>query len=150
MSMRTVRVIRKNRYGGVLLALAFLIGLPAPPNVFAQISGIDWQQCRNDTGEGGGTANDETVDNCSWTDGGINATNGVYREGDAVPQRLFAVIENNGPHTLRFSYDFSKGNIYAYDFLTRPDAGPQIGPLLNACGQLPGSVTLGTCNSLFS
>lgn len=72
MRMRIIRLIRNGMYGGTLLALAFLIG-SLTPKVFAQIGSIDFTQCRNDP------SNTNSVNNCVWTDGGINATNGFYK-----------------------------------------------------------------------
>jgi hypothetical protein len=102
---------------------------------------IHFTQCRNDSN------NDEVPDDCAWSEGAINQNNSIFREGDAVPQRLFHEIDTAGTHTIRFEYDFSKASKYAYDFLTNVDE-TQSGPLLNECGDLPGFVT--TCSALFS
>ena len=145
MRMRRTRPIRNSMYGGVLLGLAFLIGFLTPPNVFAQVGAIDFQQCQNDQG------NTNSVQNCVWVDGGINANNGFYKEGDAVPQRLFIQVDTANPHTLRFMHDFSRADIYAYDFLTDAKAVPQNSDtLLNPCANLPNFVlNSGACTAAF-
>ena len=108
---------------------------------------IDFKQCQNDNAAGG--RNDGIRDPCEWGTGGINQINSKYTEGDAVPQRLFHRIGTAGRHVMRFEYEFSKADKYAYDFLTNVD-GTQSGALLNACGQLQGWVSLSTCTALFS
>jgi hypothetical protein len=106
---------------------------------------IDFTQCQNDTN------NDNVVDTCVWSTGAINANNSVYNEADGVPQRLFHQIDTAGTHTMRFEYDFSSADVYAYDFLTNVNTTMTIGPTsLNECGDLPGFVSAATCSSVFS
>ena len=91
------------------------------------------------------------VDNCDWGPGAINASNSIYEEGNAVPQRLFHQIDIAATHTIRLEYDFTKGGEYAYDFLTNVDGTMAIGPAgLNECANLPGFVSSANCTSLFS
>ncbi|UCD04517.1 MAG: hypothetical protein JSW73_02700, partial [Candidatus Woesearchaeota archaeon] len=110
---------------------------------FTDTKKIDFTQCANDDN------NDDIKDDCFWTTGAINQNNGIYTEGDVVPHRLFHKIADAGTHTIRFRYDFTKSDIYAYDFWSTPDI-TQSGSDLNPCGQLPGWVTSGDCNTLFT
>jgi hypothetical protein len=106
---------------------------------------IDFNQCRNDTD------NNEVKDDCEWTTGGINGNNGIYLEGDGVPQRLFHRLDQTGAHTMGFEYDFTKADIYKYDFLTTVDVTMAQGASeLNECGALPPFVSGATCTTLFS
>jgi hypothetical protein len=85
---------------------------------------------------------------CEWTTGAINTTNSTYYEGDSVPQRLFHKVQDVGSHTMRFSYEFSKADVYAFDFATNVDQ--TLGVNLDPCDDLPGFVTPATCNSLYA
>jgi hypothetical protein len=124
----------------VLLALLICGGWSAD---VALAGDIDFTQCLNDAG------NANAIDTCTWANGAINQINSYYNEGNSVPQRLFHNIDTAGTHTIRLSYDFTKADIYAYDFLSTPDL-TQSGALLNQCGNLPTFVTSATCSSLFS
>ena len=105
---------------------------------------IDFTQCRNDSD------NNDVTDNCEWSTGAINQNNSYYIEGNAVPQRLIHKIDSAGTHTMRFDYEFSQADAYAYDFLTNVDGTMPIGPSgLNECANVPSFVG-GTCASLFS
>ncbi len=104
---------------------------------------INFTQCLNDSDDNG------TADNCDWGTGAINANNSIYTEGDAVPQRLFHRVGVPGTYTFAFEYDYSKGDIYAYDFLTNVD-DTQLGALLNECGGLPGFVSAAQCSTMFT
>ena len=95
---------------------------------------IHFSQCRNDSND------DALVDDCSWGEGAINQSNSVYEEADSIPQRLFNVIDAAGSHTMVFEYDFTKGDTYAYDFLTDVDE-TQSGVLLVPCADAPAFAT---------
>src|SRR3990172_1053981 len=103
---------------------------------------IHFSQCQNDSD------NNNVKDDCDWGTGAINQNNSVYMEGEAVPQRLFHRVAALGAFTMAFEYDFSKSDVYAYDFLTSPDL-TQSGALLNECANRPGFVSLGDCNTIF-
>jgi hypothetical protein len=126
--------------------LANLSKLPLAATSFMDAD-IDFSQCRNDLDD------DNVVDHCEWSPGSINQINSKYAEGDAVPHRLFHRIigdpANGSSHTMVFDYEFSKGDIYAYDFLTNVDQ-TMSGLLLEECGDLPGFVPANTCSDLFS
>ncbi|MBP1689293.1 MAG: hypothetical protein H6Q33_5436, partial [Deltaproteobacteria bacterium] len=130
----------------LLCALGFTVSLLlaiVPRVSFA--ADVDFTQCRNDSDDDG------APDSCEWTTGAINPSNSTYTEGDAAPQRLLRNFDAAGSYTMRFDYDFSKANVYAYDFLTNVDATMPIGAtMLNECGDLPGWVPASTCASLFS
>ena len=143
MTISVISAILKNKFAGVFLGLVLVASCVALPDLVAEAA-IDFTQCRNDPN------NDNVIDNCAWTDGGINSNNGFYSEGDAVPQRLFITIDTAGLHTLRFTYDFTKASIYAYDFLTSATEPPQGVAFLNECANLPSFVDLATCNTLFA
>ncbi len=83
--------------------------------------------------------------------GAIQSNNSCYREGDSVPQRLFHQVKATGTHTMRLEYEFSKSNIYAYDFLANVDDTMPAGSSgLNECGNRPSFIGSSTCNTLFS
>ena len=118
---------------------------PGSPQVPLATTGFqddnkDFNQCKNkDPGP-----------DCKWVPGAINTTNSTYYEGDSVPQRLFHEIQGEGDHTMEFVYDFSKSGVYAYDFLGNVDQ--TLGANLHPCDDLPNfqSMSLATCNSLYS
>ena len=106
---------------------------------------ISFSQCRNDPD------NDNEIESCQWTTGAVQSNNSCYREGDSVPQRLFHQVKCTGTHTMRFEYEFSKSNIYAYDFLSNVDGTMPVGSSgLNQCGNLPPFIGSSTCSTLFS
>jgi hypothetical protein len=109
---------------------------------------IDYTQCEND-GD-----NNNIASACNWITGGLNANNSTYTEGDAVPHRLFQVADNDGAYTMGFEYDFTKGDEYAYDFITNVDTTMAAGAAgLNECDDLPSggfTVSAADCASLFS
>lgn len=121
------------------VVVAALVGPPVTPAVAGD---LDFTQCRNDSD------NDDVVDDCDWSNGAINGTNSVFREGDAVPQRLLLEVDDAGAHSARIEYDFSKGSVYAYDFMTTDDT-TMSGLLLNPCGgMLP--MFVADCAALYS
>jgi hypothetical protein len=82
--------------------------------------------------------NDDVLQACKWVEGGLNQNNSIYTEGQSIPQRLFHKLTAAGAYQFEFDYDFSKSNIYAYDFLTSADQGPQATlALLNPCADVP-------------
>jgi len=106
---------------------------------------IQFTQCLNDSD------NNEVMDDCNWGTGAINTNNAIYYEGDSVPQRLFHNIDDAGIHTFRFEYNFTRANIYAYDFLSSPDYTLPSGPTyLNECANLPPFVNSTDCASMFT
>ncbi len=56
---------------------------------------------------------------CDWQNGNLNGNNSQYAEGESIPYRLF--VEKLDPslkHTIHINYDFTKGGVKAFDFLT--------------------------------
>jgi len=121
-------------------------GPGSPDPLVAQVTffdaDIDFTQCRNDSD------NNNIKDDCDWTTGAINTSNSVYAEGEGVPQRLFHRVDTAGTYIFAFEYDFSRSNIYAYDFLTTVDV-TQSGALLQECADLPGFISAAQCSSMF-
>ena len=100
---------------------------------------IDFQQCRNDSDD------NSAIDDCEWTTGAINGSNSAFEEGDVVPQRLFNRIDFSGSHTMVFEYDFTKADVYAYDFMSDVDE-TQAGALLRPCQNAPNFASSGSGN----
>lgn len=104
---------------------------------------VDFRQCLNDS-------NDDSVkDDCDWSTGASNANNSAYVEGDTVGQRLLLRFDNAGSHVVELQYDFTKNDLYGYDFLGRVDT-TQSGALLNECTSPPSFLDAPTCGTLFS
>ena len=104
---------------------------------------IDFTQCLNDSD------NDDVMDSCSWGTGAINQNNSIYTECNSVPQRLFQKIKVAGPHTVRFEFEFTKADVYGYDFISSPDY--TVGTYLNECADLPNGLVSDTdCQSMMS
>jgi hypothetical protein len=102
---------------------------------------IHFTQCRNDSND------NNVIDDCSWGTGAINQNNSAYEEGDVVPHRLFHEIDNAGAHTMVFEYDFTKGDVYAYDFLSDVDETQNGIALLAPCQGAPAFASgSGECN----
>jgi hypothetical protein len=56
---------------------------------------------------------------CDWQNGDLNGSNSTYAEGDMIPFRLFVEkLDPSVSHTIHINYDFTKGGVKAYDFLT--------------------------------
>ena len=103
---------------------------------------IDFTQCSNDDN------NDNVVEACKWVSGALNGNNSAYHESEGVPQRLAHKLTTVGAFQMQFEYDFSKGSIYSYDFLTSADQGPQNTlALLNPCADLAGFAS-GPCSTI--
>jgi len=131
------RLPRRTSEGGravPLVALAFALLLVLwlavqtldGPIASGDPGSIHFSQCTNDTD------NNNVSNGCDWTTGAINQNNSVYMEGDVIPQRLFQEIDVAGTHTIVFKYEFTKGDVYAYDFLSDVDE-TQSGSLLAPC-----------------
>ena len=131
------------------------LGLPADPATVVHTftdapAEIDFTQCANDTN------NNDVKDDCDWTNGALNANDSIITEGDAVAERLIQNIPGAGTHTIRFEYQFTKGDVDAYDFLTNPDHTQNTPALLNACGEAPSFIdppgaqtATDACNAMF-
>jgi len=105
----------------------------------------DWAQCKNDNGGGGGTVNDNVMDQCNWVNGNLGATNSIYTEGDVVPQRLLRTVATAGAHSVTLDHSFLDGSDYTYDFFATPDS--TLKGLLAACDDVPTSGNFGTFTS---
>ena len=108
----------------VLVLIAVLSG-----TAFA-LQDVDFTQCANDTDDSG------LFETCKWISGALQQNNSRYAESDGVPQRLIFKHTSavaNETHTVTFRYDFTKGNVYGYDFLVDPDHTVPT-TLLNFCG----------------
>ena len=104
----------------------------------------DFRQCAND--DEIGSKNDGIIDQCEWITGAITPNNSDYAESDGVPQRY--IFTDPGTlsdcHIVKFRYDFTKSNVYTYDFMVDPDH-TMPSSLLNHCGNLPPFTDLDTC-----
>ena len=108
-------------------------------------STFDFTQCRNDDSA---PANEK--DSCEWTNGGINASNSIYTEGDSIPQRWGAQIDTIGPHFVDFQVDFSKASVYAYDFITDPRLTQNSDALLLPCGGIAAFLGATDCGTSYT
>ena len=97
---------------------------------------LDFRQCAND--DQIGSKNDGIIDQCEWITGAITQNNSDYAESDGVPQRYIFTDPGTGSdcHTVVFRYDFTKSDVYTYDFMVDPDHTVP-SSLLNHCGNLP-------------
>src|SRR5262249_42822528 len=109
---------------------------------FTDNDAYDWAQCKNDNGGGGGTVNDNVMDQCNWVNGNLGATNSIYTEGDVVPQRLLRTVATAGAHSVTLDHSFLDGSDYTYDFFATPDS--TLKGLLAACDDVPTSGNFGT------
>jgi large repetitive protein len=109
-------------------------------------SGNDFKQCANDNALG--SKNDGIIDPCDWINGALIPNNSDYAESDGVPQRFIFRHEGTGSdtHTVVFRYDFTKSNVYAYDFLVDPDH-TMPSSLLNHCQNMPSFATALQCQT---
>jgi hypothetical protein len=139
----TARWLRR----AVLLGFA-LVAWAALSVQAAQAQTVDWTQCLNDNGPGM-AKNDNVPDPCSWSNGAVNLINSVYREGDGVPQRLLLGLPTPGTYTLIIDYDFTRANIYAYDFLASPFE-TQTPALLNECAGVSVQIGTSACTAAFA
>lgn len=80
--------------------------------------GMNLDQCQNGTLANLSTPCDSTNPEPKWGNGNINSNNSQYREGDGIPYRLDITGLTNGTWTVRLSYDFTKGGVYALDRIT--------------------------------
>jgi len=103
-------------------------------------------QCANDSN------NDGIIQACTWTTGALQQNNSDYAESDGVPQRWFFTHSSTGSsvvHTAVFQYDFTKNDVYAYDFLVDVDHTMPMS-LINPCGNLPPFVDADDCLNAFA
>src|SRR3989304_9363081 len=125
--LKRLHVSRRGTFVLVALALAAVaVGAFTWDRILADPGSIHFSQCTNDTD------NNNVSNGCDWTTGAINQNNSVYMEGDVIPQRLFQEIDVAGTHTVVFKYEFTKSDVYAYDFLSDVDE-TQSGSLLAPC-----------------
>jgi uncharacterized repeat protein (TIGR01451 family) len=112
---------------------------------------VDLSQCANDDGPPNSAKNDGVIDPCDWINGSLNAQNSDYAESDGVPMRAFALFPSAGSHNFVFRYDFTKNNIYAYDFLVDVNHTMPVS-LLNPCENLPSNpvISQAQCDSMWS
>ena len=107
-------------------------------NTFTDASvSVDFKQC----------ANKDLAGTCDWIGSILQASNSVYYEDMVVPQRIFyQTITSSGPHTVTFSYSYTKGGIHAYDFLATviPTASNFVQGVTGQ-GYVPGITNLNTC-----
>jgi len=74
---------------------------------------------------------------CQWVGGDLHAGNSHYGEADSVPYRATVYkIPQGEAHFIRITYDFTKGGIYGFDFLTRFDR-TEASPPMDPCTDLP-------------
>ncbi|MEN9881477.1 MAG: hypothetical protein RLZZ308_660, partial [Candidatus Parcubacteria bacterium] len=112
---------------------------------FTDAAGTSFDQCS--------TGNPSTGA-CTWIGSILNGANSYYFEGQTVSQRLLFTDTKipDGVHTISFTYDYTKGGIHAYDFITtvNPKIGIiQGGPALtmNPCANLSNADEI-ECNIL--
>lgn len=70
-----------------------------------------------------------------WTNGGLNETHSVYREGDFVPFRIvieYGLVEGRR-YTVGIGYDAIENGLHAYDHLGTYDASRRDGQLIVPC-----------------
>src|SRR5512139_2578063 len=100
-----------------ILALAVILSFAGATAYGAS----DFRQCAND--DQIGSKNDGIIDQCEWITGAITQNNSDYAESDGVPQRY--IFTDPGTlsdcHTVVFRYDFTKSDVYTYDFMVDPD-----------------------------
>jgi hypothetical protein len=106
----------------------------------------DFRQCAND--DKIGSKNDGIIDQCEWITGAITSINSDYAESDGVPQRYIFTDPDtlSDCHTVKFRYDFTKSDVYTYDFMVDPDHTIP-SSLLNHCGNLPPFTDLDICEN---
>lgn len=90
----------------VLSVLMLTLGIQQPAQ--AKSISVEWKQLANKEGSE------------EWINGNVNTNKSVYVEGMSVPQRLVLsdVTSGSGIRSVNFEYQFTKGENYAYDFIT--------------------------------
>jgi hypothetical protein len=85
-----------------------------------------------------------------WENGSINTNNSSYVEGESVPYRYeITEVPANACVRLEIHYEFTKGGIHAFDFLTDVDR-TESGAIASAGGLFDGTttdLTTASCNS---
>ena len=108
---------------------------------FTDAVGSDIKQLQN-----GGSV-DTTPD---WENGSINTNNSSYVEGESVPYRYeITEVPANACVRLDIHYEFTKGGIHAFDFLTDVDR-TESSAIASAGGLFDGTstgLTTASCNS---
>jgi uncharacterized repeat protein (TIGR01451 family) len=108
--------------------------------------GSSLTQCANDPDNSG------LVESCQWITGALVTNNSLYAESDGVPQRWLFEHRSCGDvdnHVAVFQYTFTKGDVYAYDFLNSVDH-TMPSSFINPCGNLPPFANPGDCVNAFS
>ena len=101
--------LRSRKIIAPILAAAMIL-MSVSQAAFASGSGAsrDFKQLANEAGSE------------KWIGSALNSNNSLYTEGMSVPQRL--VLEGLDTtvsgHMVSFEYQFTKGGLYAYDFIT--------------------------------
>src|SRR3989344_2971682 len=129
--------------GIALFGLCLAVAVFLPASADAAIS-VDFSQCANNDSP-------TPAGKCNWIGSILQASNSDYFEGMSVPQRiLYRNVETNGPHTISFTYQYTKGGIHAYDFLTtvNPYAAPDFVQGVTDESYVPGITDLAPCDDL--
>ena len=107
---------------------------------------LSWDQCQNDSD------NNNTQNDCSWTNGALNDQKAIYGEGDVVPQRHLRGVADAGAAYTIFDHSFydSSKDAFTYDYWATPDF--TVKTFLNACAEIPNPVGLSAaqCGQLLS
>ncbi|MCK5738476.1 hypothetical protein KAH55_04815, partial [bacterium] len=101
------------------LVLVTVLVLLVPQTGWARWKIEDWEQAKNDDGDGPYT----------WVNGNLTQTQSKYFEGDAVPFRLHMSGLTVGSHTLEIKYQCTKGGKMAYDYLVSWDHSETTAPI---------------------
>lgn len=134
------------KHAKIFLSIFFIFLLLFSSTVVLSATLNDFRQCANDNALG--SKNDGIIDPCDWIQGALTPNNSDYAESDGVPHRYVFRHEHTGTdtHTVVFRYDFTKSNIYAYDFLVDPDHTMPASKL-NHCQNMPPFATLAQCQA---
>lgn len=132
----------------MILSLSFLVSLFL---VFFGTEAVSYgissslTQCANDPDNSG------LIEMCQWITGALVTNNSLYAESDGVPQRWLFEYNSGATaqeHTATFQYTFTKGSVYAYDFLNSVDHSMPLS-LINPCGDLPPFANPDDCVNAF-
>lgn len=143
MNIRAKNMVAERKKTGVLLLGTVFIFFSIAQSSYgaSQLS-----QCANDSD------NDGIIQACTWTNGALVPNNSDYAESDGVPQRWFFTHTSGAAaeaHTAIFQYDFTKSDVYAYDFLVDVDHTMPMS-LINPCSNLPPFVDPTDCLNAFA
>jgi len=115
----------------------------------------DLVQCKNDSN------NNDVVDTpmCTWVTGNLGSSNSIFAEGNTPPpypagvypghvdyRLIFQDLAASSTYDLTISYEFTKGGVVAFDFLTT-DYGVTDA---NLCDNRPSGLTSTECSNLVS